>query len=344
MTAVDPPALGIVIPTLNEAQNLPALLEDLAQQTLRTEILIVDGGSTDGTPEIARRAGAPCVSAARGRGAQMNAGAAASTCSRLLFLHADTRIHEPGLLARAVAAFEHGAGVHGERIAGHFPLRFLATQAGHERLRRFMEAKTRSNRRWTINGDQGLLIRRGFFERLGGFDASLPFFEDQRIAARIEAAGGHWILLPGEISTSFRRFEREGGIARYTLMALMMGMHAAGLDSFFTRAPQVYAEQGSSTELDLRPFIRLARQVLSEQGLRAPAHLFRAGRFVRENAWQLALMVELASAHPAAVSYFDRRIAPALDHPLVDALTSGLILTTVFGLVPAGLGLFQRPR
>lgn len=336
-------SLSVVIPTLNEAESLPLLLRDLARQTLPVEIIVADGGSRDATRSLAEHHAAHVIVAPRGRGAQMNAGARIATGSHLLFLHADTRVEETNLLDIALSALEDAS--HFEpagTIAGHFPLRFHASATAPKGLLRFMEAKSRSNRRWTINGDQGVLIRRDFFARLGGYDESLPYFEDQRLSARIEAQG-RWLLLPGELSTSFRRFEREGPLPRYALMALMMAMHSAGLDEFFTRAPGLYAAQHQAAALDLRPFVALARELLLADGGRVPHRLWRAGRFVRANAWQLALMAEL-SGGVSALAWFESQVEPRLDNALVDGLCAGLVAATVFGLAPGWLSLRERFR
>ena len=336
-------SLSVVIPTLNEAESLPALLRDLARQTLPVEIIVADGGSTDATRSLAVRGATSVIMAPRGRGAQMNAGARVASGSHLLFLHADSRVETRDLLDTALAALEDanrsGAATD---LAGHFPLRFQASATAPQALLRFLQAKSRSNRSWTINGDQGLLIRRDFFTRLGGYDETLPFFEDQRLASRIEEQG-RWLLLPGELGTSFRRFEREGPLPRYALMGLMMAMDSAGLDAFFTRAPGLYAAQHQAAALDLRPFVALARELLLSQGWLTPHRLWRAGRFVRANAWQLALMAELAG-RPRALAWFESNLEPRLNNVLVNGLCAGLVATTVFGLAPGWLNLRDRFR
>ncbi|MBD0274169.1 MAG: glycosyltransferase, partial [Acetobacteraceae bacterium] len=92
--------ISVVIPALNEAARLPRLLRALRAEPVRCETVVVDGGSEDGTPEVAREAGAALVlSAPRGRGQQMAVGAAAARGSVLLFLHADTTFPAGGLLA-----------------------------------------------------------------------------------------------------------------------------------------------------------------------------------------------------------------------------------------------------
>ena len=87
-----PATLGVVIPTINEAGDLPGLLADLAKIELPLRIVVSDGGSDDNTLELARAGGAVCLSGPRGRAVQMNAGARVLDTPWLLFLHADSRL------------------------------------------------------------------------------------------------------------------------------------------------------------------------------------------------------------------------------------------------------------
>lgn len=288
-----PARLSIVIPTLNEAGTLPALLDDLqSQQELDAEIIVADGGSDDATPQIAAAAGARVLQTARGRGRQMNAGAAAATGDWLLFLHADSRLPSAGLLAQAL---QHLGGEPGDRVAGHFRLRFRRQQPGHDFFFRYLESKTALGRPGTINGDQGLLIRRDYFDGLGGYDERLPFLEDQDLAERIFASG-RWRLLPGCLETSARRFEQEGHAPRYALMALIMAMRAAGLDEFFRRAPQVYAAQGQSGPLRTRGYRQLAHELLGQLPRQQRLAAYRRiGALLGANTWQLAHALDTAA-------------------------------------------------
>jgi len=243
------PELSVVVPTLDEAEALPELLAQLGQQAgIALEVIVADGGSRDATLEIAQAAGARVVHAPRGRGAQKNAGAAVARAAYLLFLHADSWLESPGLLRDALAALRDDLAKHGGDAAGHFPLRFARAERGHARFYRGLEEKTACNRPDTVNGDQGALLRTAHFHALGGFDEELPFLEDQRLAARIFARD-RWIVLPGRLVTSARRFESEGHYRRYTLMAIMMGLHAAGLEVFFSRARGVYVGQSEAARL-----------------------------------------------------------------------------------------------
>jgi hypothetical protein len=205
----------------------------------------------------------------------------------LLFLHADSRLPDPHLLARALRALE-GASRTDANVAGHFPLCFDRRTDRNRLGYRYLEEKSTLNREQTINGDQGLLLAAPFFARLGGFDEGLPFLEDQRIAARIRRCG-RWLTLPGRLHTSARRFETEGFHRRYLLMGLIMTMHSLGCEEFFAQAPGVYRVQRETGRVQLSPYCRLLRSLARHHwGLRTTgAILLRLGGYLRANLWQL---------------------------------------------------------
>ena len=286
--SADPIELSVIVPTLDEAEVLPGLLADLhGQQGVRLEVLVADGGSTDATAAVAAAAGARVIAAPRGRGAQMNAAARLAQGSMLLFLHADSRLPDPHLLAGALRALQ-GASRTDANVAGHFPLCFDRRDDRNRLGYRYLEEKSTLNREQTINGDQGLLLAAPFFARLGGFDEGLPFLEDQRIAARIRSCG-RWLTLPGRLHTSARRFETEGFHRRYLLMGLIMVMHSLGREEFFARAPQVYRVQRQTGRLLLSPYFRLLRSLARHHwGLRGTGTtVLRLGGYLRANLWQL---------------------------------------------------------
>lgn len=285
--------LAVIIPTLNEAAQLPGLLADLQRQRgIDLEIIVADGGSRDATTAIARRAGARCVSGPPGRARQMNRGNRGAAAPWRLFLHADSRLTDQDQLATAVAWLRRHRP---SETAGHWPLQFFDAPREHQRLFRFMEAKTQSGRPGTIHGDQGLLIHRSFLQKLGDFDERLPFFEDVRASERIFERG-HWLLLPDQLNTSARRFEREGVRSRYALMGLMMMMNAAGDHDFLAQTPTLYraansAEGADPQSLWLSACRRLLRRPASWPGLAA---------FVWHQRWQLALLMQvLTTPSPA---------------------------------------------
>ena len=214
----------------------------------------------------------------------------------------------------------------GSAVAGHWPLRFKRAEAGHERLFRHLEAKTASNRSGTVNGDQGLLLHRDFLAALGGFNDTLPFFEDQRLAARIFSQG-RFVLLPGLLHTSARRFEVEGHSARMALMALIVGAEAAGLDDWLAGLPALYRQQQEATQLSLAPFLHsLNAHIQALPPARRRAVWQAAGQLVAANGWQLAQVLDVAvdSARGRWLSWFDRYLAGALATPIAAVLAAHL--------------------
>lgn len=332
--------LSIIIPTLNEAENLPALLDDLKQQqNIILEVIVGDGGSSDATRSIAEASGAKCVEAARGRGAQMNAAALQATGDYFLFLHADTRIDDPNLLGcalRALISDQHDS----IRIAGHFRLRFIRSTARNAMAYRYAEEKTAFNRTNTTNGDQGLLLSREFFSQLCGFDERMPFLEDQRIAEKIRSQG-KWLTLPGYLKTSARRFEAEGFHRRYILMSMMMGLHSIGVEEFFARAPGVYRVQQDTGTLFLSPFFGLIwRMMRVDWGFWGTIRVFyRLGRYIRQNSWQMFYFLDIrfrallgAGRYPF-LNFHDRVFAPCTNFTVFNALAGLLCFLWFMGIL-----------
>lgn len=342
MPPYDVTDLAVVIPTLDESGALPVLLNQLQRQEgVTLEIVVADGGSRDSTGAIAQQAGTRLVTASRGRGRQMNAGVRASTAPRLLFLHADSELTSKTQLRDALAALGAGG-----RVAGHFTLCFARRSLGHALFYRYVEEKTALNRPGTVNGDQGLLIERAFFDELGGFDECLPFLEDQRIAAKIFELG-RWLTLPGPLLTSARRFEAEGPHRRYTLMSLIMGLHAAGAEEFFARAPAIYAVQAETGRLNVRAYLMLAWRVLIAAGPGGALKiLWRAGRYSRQNSWQLFFWCDVAlrARRRPFLRVYDRVLRPLTDNFVFDALGTVLIALWFLAVLPLAYTLVDGLR
>jgi rSAM/selenodomain-associated transferase 2 len=336
-----PPELSIIIPTLNEAAALPVLLDQLRRQEgVDCEILAADGGSDDATLELARQAGARAVAAPRGRGAQMNAGARVARGQYLLFLHADSELQSTLQLREALDALKARVAIEGPRCAGHFALRFVRSGPGHGLFYRYLEEKTALNRPGTINGDQGLLLPAEYFRELGGFDQRLPFLEDPDIADRIFASG-RWHLLPGRLLTSARRFESEGAGRRYTVMALIMGLRAAGAHEYFAQAAAGHAGRSQDGPLRVGDHLALAWRVLRQAGWRrAMGIVYRAGRYSRQNSWQPFFWCDVALHRgPGPVRtrwlrFHDRVIWPLTDNRLFDLLVAIGIAAWFLGVLP----------
>jgi len=326
-----PTQLSIIIPTLNEATSLPLILNDLQKQKgISFEIIIGDGGSTDATRAIAGSHGARFAAAARGRGAQMNAATALAAGELLLFLHADSRIKDSTLLLSALQALTSEDSWQ-DAVAGHFSLRFIRTTSQNSTGFRFAEEKSALNRPNTTNGDQGLLISRQFFNQLGGFDTTLPFLEDQRIAEKIRSTG-RWITLPGCLETSARRFEAEGFHRRYILMSMMMGLYSVGEEIFFQRAPEVYRAQQDTGRLFLAPFFKLIFRLMRyDWGFYGSILVFyRLGRYIRQNSWQMFFFIDvclrplLGKSRYPFLNFHDRFFAPCTNFKPFNALAGVL--------------------
>ena len=194
-------ALSIIVPMLNEAAALPVLLAQLAHWRARgCEVVLVDGGSTDGSADMARAAGFTVVDAERGRARQMNAGAALARGEVLLFLHADTQLPADADVAvrAALADGRRDWGRFDVRIAGRSPM--LRVVAGLMNLR--------SRLTGIATGDQAMFVRREAFDAVGGFPLQ-PLMEDielsQRLLWRSRPA-----CLRARVTTSGRRWEQRG--------------------------------------------------------------------------------------------------------------------------------------
>ncbi|MBM9537870.1 TIGR04283 family arsenosugar biosynthesis glycosyltransferase [Desulfobulbus alkaliphilus] len=334
------PVLSIIIPTLNEAGILPLLLADLEKQRdCLFEILVGDGGSVDATRTVAETFGARWIPGRRGRGAQMNAAAEQARGTYLLFLHADSRIMDPLLLARSLQAIQEAA-LATAWVAGHFRLRFIRSQPGNTLAYRFLEEKTGCNRLNTVNGDQGLLLTRQFFRFLGGFDERLPFLEDQRLVSRIRTQGT-LMTLPGLLGTSARRFETEGFHRRYILMSIIMGMDSIGEESFFAKAPGVYRVQQETGKLLLSPFFSLLWDMLRRNwGLPGSIRkMYRLGRYTRAHAWQLFFLADvclrplLGTGRYPLLALHDRIFAPCTNFRICNALAGLLCMLWFMGVL-----------
>lgn len=215
------PSLDVVIPTLNAAASLMGTIAALGKPAeLSLTVTVCDGGSRDDTPSIARAVGARVVTAPSGRGQQLAMGAEACQAPWLFFLHADSR---PGAgWADAVTRFLATSG--NQDRAAYFRLRFDSPDPRARRVERLVGWRGR-----TLGlpyGDQGLILSRAFYRRLGGF-AAIPLMEDVDLVRRI----GRRRLVPlaADMITSARRYERDGWTLRPLRNLSCLALYFAGL-------------------------------------------------------------------------------------------------------------------
>jgi rSAM/selenodomain-associated transferase 2 len=208
----------VVIPTLNEAQNIAACIaaarcggEGGACYTpAQVEILVVDGGSHDGTLDLVPTGAAATLSAPRGRAVQMNRGAAAAQGEILIFCHGDTRL-PPGWREAVVEALVR-PGVSG----GGFQIRYVPARGILHLVNhwRFLP-------RWdAIHGDRAQFMTRATFDEIGGFQ-EIPLMEDVEMARDLHKLG-RLVLLPQRVIASSRRYLELGPLRQYALSVWCM--------------------------------------------------------------------------------------------------------------------------
>ena len=193
--------LSVVMPVLNEAAGLVAALQALAPLKARgVQVIVADGGSSDGTAGLARAAGASVITAARGRALQMNAGANQANAGVLLFLHADTALpaNADQLIAQVLASGQTVWGRFDVRIAGQSPM--LRLVAGLMNLRSRLSG--------IATGDQAIFMTRAAFDAVGGFPKQ-ALMEDVEISKRLRRLSRP-ACLRAKVTTSGRRWETRG--------------------------------------------------------------------------------------------------------------------------------------
>lgn len=207
--------LSIIVPVLDESAILARTLRSAAEAD---EVIVVDGGSSDTSREVAAAAGARVITSQRGRGLQMNAGAEAAAGTVLLFLHADTLL--PRGFAREVCrVIESGAGW------GRFDLRFDEGGALLSLIALLISYRSRFTRGAT--GDQAIFVRRELFEAVGGYSEDL-LFEDVALCRAIRPLGVMGVpRLPAV--TSSRRWRSAGTLRTSLLMWGLKLLYLAGV-------------------------------------------------------------------------------------------------------------------
>jgi len=211
--------LTIVVPVLNEAAILVDALTALAPLRARgAEVIVVDSGSIDGSPDLARPLADQVVAAPRGRGAPLNAGAALGTGDALLFLHADTTLPQDADRLIAAALRHRTWGRFDLRIAGRHP--FLAVVAHM--------INRRSRLTGVASGDQAIFVTREAFAAVGGFP-DLPLMEDIAISRRLKRLCRP-CCVGAQVVTSGRRWEHHGVLRTIVLMWRLRLAYYFGVD------------------------------------------------------------------------------------------------------------------
>ena len=232
--------VSIVIPTLNEEAALSDHLPRLRDVAGVQELVVADGGSSDRTCAVAAEHGATVVTAPRGRGRQMNAGARQSQGDLLVFLHADCWLEPHAILEARALVRETGviAGAFRQQIEGRRPI--------YRWIEGFASVRAKVLR--TPYGDSGLFLQRRFFEAIGGFP-EVPLCEDLGIARRLRRHG-RVAVARSRVHLSARRWEERGVLRTTMLNWWVASMYTLGVSPH--RLYQTYYRE-NSTESDSKP-------------------------------------------------------------------------------------------
>jgi len=200
---------SIIIPVLNEIGQINSLIEHLRKQKHKSfyEIIVVDGDQQGTTAGVIQDTDVNTIITDKGRGRQMNAGAAQASGEVLIFLHVDTTLPDNALekISRALQGTDY--------VGGAFDLKIDSDRL----FLRYISARASLRSRWNRipYGDQAIFIRKKYFEQIGGFK-EIPLMEDVDLMRRIKKDGKKIVILPDKVTTSARRWERDGVL--YTTM------------------------------------------------------------------------------------------------------------------------------
>ena len=210
--------ISVIIPILNEAKNIVATLQALLPLG-PSELLIVDGGSSDGTRAICRQFNVEVLTSPRGRAAQMNCGARRATGDVLLFLHADTRLPPTAFddIRDALSDPRFVGGRFDIQLDGdHWMLRVIGAM---------ISLRSRLSKVGT--GDQGIFVRREVFQRMGGFP-EIPLMEDIALCRALKRLG-EVACLRSQVITSARRWESDGVWRTIFRMWMLKSLYLMGV-------------------------------------------------------------------------------------------------------------------
>ena len=210
--------ISVVIPTLNEELAVERTICAAKRISFVGEVIVADGGSSDGTQALAEQAGARVIPCQKGRGIQLQCGASEASGDVLWFLHADT-----------VAPIEAGEAMQSalarpDVVAGNFALQFDGESAGARHLTRIYPHLRKLG---LCYGDSGIFVRRRAYEAIGGF-SPYPLFEDLDLVRRLRRIGG-FEHLQCRLVTSSRRFETRNFAGVFTYWSALQVLYWAGV-------------------------------------------------------------------------------------------------------------------
>lgn len=227
--------ISIIIPTLNEAESLPGLLQSLSGSKVAHEVIVCDGGSEDQTVSIAQEFNAKVTTCAPGRGIQLSLGTSISSGELILFLHADTRLHNEALERLETLLIDKP-----DIVGGNFRVLY----DDESPFCRFVELLCCAMRSIGMYyGDSGIFVRRQVYDAIGGIKP-IEIMEDVDFVLRLERSGRTCCISDTPLTTSTRRFKRK---APLTLMIMWIRMHILFACGVSTRyLSRIYDSQNTS--------------------------------------------------------------------------------------------------
>jgi rSAM/selenodomain-associated transferase 2 len=214
---------SIIIPVLNEADLINPLIKHLTAQALidTAEIIVIDGDENGSTINVIEDKSVICIKCEKGRSRQMNAGASVASGDILIFLHADTKL-PPDALKKIAQVIENM-----EFVAGAFDLAIDSDKLILKYIAARARVRSRINR--IPYGDQAIFIRRAYFDKIGRF-REIPLMEDIDLMRRIKRDAKKIYILRDRVSTSARRWEKQGPIRTTVRNQILVTLYYLGIN------------------------------------------------------------------------------------------------------------------